>query len=325
MSEQQDQKIGEALDTKTEISETEVKEIVGQIMALDAKTPSELDFDIDAQGPWSSSKLKCLVKCPFQYYLKYILKFKLPSHYQIQDDPYSANRGKAAHEILEHVIIGKSVEDSYKKVRTKYIGTKTLTEEQWEVGVAPLEYNITRFRERIETVGRNHPIRRALTELRIGVTRDFEPTGFFADNVWYRGVVDLVLMLENKDVLIIDHKTGGGFGGVKAYEEQLDVYKFLFYFGIEKVAGAQSGVHFIEAGDVIMAQYSTAEQIESELRDKLLWSLNGGIDKAKELGFFKHVRGNQCKWCPFDSLGCKAGLLKPLELSTKRFFEIKKA
>lgn len=315
-----------AEEPKRLLTKEEVLVLVDQIKDLDKNTGLDIGFNIDEQGPWSFSKMKSLKKCPFQYYLKYILKFKLPSHYQIQDDPLSANRGKAAHEILEHVMLGKSVDESYKIAKANFVGTKILTEEEWVTGVDSLNYNITKFAERIDSLGRRNPIKKKLTELRMGFTRDYKPAAFFGKNVWIRGVIDLVLLMECNDIIIIDHKTGGGQGGASTryYEEQLNFYKLLYHFGIGKVEGAQSGIHFIEAGEIPMADFHSAEDIEKKLVVELEWALEGAIEMCKEKGFFKHVRGNYCKWCEFDKVGCKEGLLKPLELSTKRFFEIKK-
>lgn len=158
----------------------------------------------------------------------------------------------------------------------------------------------------------------------MGVTRNFEPTGFFSKDVWLRGVIDLVMVLDCMDAVIFDHKTGGGQGGIKNYEEQLDWYKILFNFGVSKINGAQTGVHFIGEGEVKMGGYTPNSDIEGNLKNSLEMSLEGAIDLLKEKGFFKHVRGGYCKWCEYDNIGCKSGELKPLELSTKRWIQIKK-
>lgn len=284
----------------------------------------EVKLDLISLGAWSNSKYKSLKKCPFQFYLKYILKFKVPSHFQIQDDPISAPVGTAAHEILEKVMLGKKLDKAVSEVRHSNITKKILTPTQWEERVDPLQYNISQFVERIEDFNRRNPIKRVLTELRIGVTRKYEATGFFADDVWLRGVIDLVLLLECMDAVILDHKTGGGQGSVRVYQDQLDWYKVLLHFGIQKVVGAQSGVHFIGAGEVKMAEYSEAKHIESNLINTLEMSLEGAIDSMVEKGFFKHVRGSYCKWCEFDSIGCKSGALKPIELGTKKWIQIHK-
>jgi hypothetical protein len=256
--------------------------------------------------------------------LKYVLKFKIPDIYQTQSDPTSANVGKAAHEILEGILLGKTVDKAFSQVKKNYIDKKVLTADQWGEKVDLLHYNITRFKDRIDDFNRKNPIKRIFTEIRSGVTKDFEPTGFFSDDVWLRGVIDLVLLLECMDSVIIDHKTGGGQGPITPFTEQLDWYKILMHFGIEKMRGIQTGIHFIGEGEVKMGDYSPASDIENKLKNTLMMSLEGAIDMLLEKGYFKHVRGSYCKWCEYDNLGCKSGELKPLELSTKKWIEIHK-
>lgn len=321
-----EQEVSGAPEPKREITPVEIEKLVGHITELDGRQSSEIKFNIYDQGPWSYSKMKCLKKCPFQYYLKYILKFKLPAHFQLQDDPLSANLGKAAHQILEYILKGENLVTSYAKAKKEYVGGKILTEEEWVNGVDTLNYNITRFSERIDSLARRHPISKTFTEYRLAITRDYKPTSFFSHDVWIRGVIDLVLLMEANDILIIDHKKGGGQQGTstKNYDEQLNWYKLMFHFGVKNIEGAQSAVHFIEAGEIGMGPYHDVQAIENQLVAELEWALNGAIDTCKELGFFKHVRGPQCKWCEYDQVGCKSGQLKNLEKSTKRFFEIKK-
>lgn len=305
------------------ITDAHRAEFVKAIIEQEADV-TEVKINLDSFGPWSNSKYKSLKKCPFQYYLKYIVKFKVPEKYQIQSDPSSANIGKAAHEILEYVLQGKSVDRSFELSKRNYVDKRILTETQWAEKVEILHFNISKFKDRIDDFNRANPIKRVVTELRLGFTKQFEPTGFFSDDVWIRGVVDLVLILESLDVVIIDHKTGGGQGPITPYEEQLDWYKVLFQFGVEKVKGIQTGIHFIGEGDVKMAKYSPAPEVEGHLKNCMVMSLEGAIDMLLEKGYFKHVRGNQCKWCEYDSIGCKSGELKELELSTKRWIEIHK-
>lgn len=317
-------RIKKVVDQPTELTEELRASFLAEIARRDAELET-VPLNITDLGPWSSSKLKTLQKCPFQFYLKYILEFKVPSSLQAQTDPLSANVGKAAHAILEDVIVGKPIDETYAKVKKVYIEDKSLTEEQWAEHVETLHYNITKFQERIEALGAKTPIRRALTELRIAVTRDYQPTGFWSEDVWLRGVVDLILMLECMDIIIIDHKTGGGEGSVNMYKSQLDWYKILFHFGIQRIEGAQTGVHFIKAGEVKMADYSDSKEIENKLKNMLELSLEGAVDALLDKGYFKHIRGNYCKWCEYDQIGCKSGDLKPIELGSRRWIPIKSA
>lgn len=300
----------------------EIKQsFINEILRRD-KELAKVALNIDSLGPWSYSKKKSLHKCPFQFYLKYVLKFKVPEDLQYQSDPLSAPVGKAAHSILENILLGKKVDKAYEATRKEFISGGILTQTEWENRVDILHYNISNFQERIEEFGRTTPIRRVFTELRMGVTRNYEATDFFHDSVWLRGVIDLILMLECMDIIILDHKTGGGQGSVDTYKDQLDWYKILFHFGISKIQGAQTGVHFIGEGVLKMADYTSSEDIESKLVNVLEMTLEGAIEMLLEKGYFKHVRGNYCKWCEYDAIGCKSGELKPLELSTKRWIQI---
>lgn len=279
-------------------------------------------LDIKSLGPWSASKYKALIKCPFQFYLKYILKIKVPDGLAPRSDPISALVGSAAHRILEHILLGKSVEKAYQLTKKEFIN-ETLTEEVWAEKVDVLNYNITKFKDRIDSFDRANPIKRVLTELRVGINDKFEPTGFFSEDVWIRGVIDLVLVLECLDVIILDHKTGGGQGPITPYKEQLDWYKVLYQFGIDKSRGVQTAVHFIGEGEVKMAEYSKASDIENSLKNLIVMSLEGAIDTLKSVGYFKHIRGNLCKYCEFDNIGCKSGAFKEIEKQSKKWIEIK--
>lgn len=299
-----------------------IEAFIESIEKKDASFAS-LSMDKYSLGPWSISKLKCLQKCPFQFYLKYVLKVKVPQDILGKTDSLSADIGSAGHRVLELLVLGKDIPTAFKLTKNEFV-PKKLTEEQWDEHVTNMEMSVIGFQERIQKLERNYKIKRVLTELRMGVTKDWEGTGFFDDNVYFRGIIDLVIQLENLDIIIIDHKTGGGEGSIKVYADQLDSYKALFHKGMTPVRGAQAGIHFIRAQDVKMGSYSPVEEIEKKIIARLEWSLEGAVDSIKELGFWKHVRGPHCKWCDFNDTMCKPGKLKNLELSTKRFFGIKK-
>lgn len=302
---------------------TTINGLIEQAYKQDAAV-EKVDLNIHGNfAPWSFSKYKSLKKCPFQFYMKYLAKLKVPETLLIQSDPVSANVGKAAHAILEDIVVGKDMTKTYDKVKKEYVGSNQLSEESWEK-VKALEYNILKFKERVEAFNLKTPVKRIFTEIRMGLNKDYEPTGFFSEDVWIRGVIDLVLMLECGDAVILDHKTGGGQGSVRVYEEQLDWYKFLLHLGVTRVTGAQTGIHFIGEGEIKMASFSSSESIEGHIKNSIEMSLEGAVDALVQIGYFKHVRGSYCKWCEYDNLGCKSGELKKLELGTKRWFPIKK-
>lgn len=301
-----------------------------ELALKDYKVITNIDLTQRGLGPWSHSKLKMLNQCGLQFYLKYILKAKTEGPVVVS---VITEQGKAAHRILELIIMGKSIEDSFRQVKKEY--QEILPGELWDHGdgdhekggVGRSEYSITKFAERLTEFEKRNPVKRYLTELKIGVTEDWEPTGFFTtdpehpeNNVFFRGVIDLIIQLENGDVLFIDHKFGPpATMGVRNFQDQLDIYKVLFAKGIQEYGDGQSGVHFIRDGEIVMGTMTSKADIENTLVNRVKFSIQGAIDKTKETGYFKHVRGSHCKYCEYDGL-CQAGSLKDLEMDSKKFF-----
>lgn len=257
----------------------------------------------DGLGPWSYSKKKLLQQCPLKFFLSYVLKWKVP---RIQDGTLPVTDiGSALHLILEHVTVGKSITDAYKLTHRKHF--EAIGAEFWEQYVVGNEYNIVAFRQRLDDFERKFPVKRYLCEIRMAVDRNWEATDFFANDVHYRGVVDLVIQMENGDGLIIDHKSvlnSNGFLSVKNFKEQLEVYKPLIHYGLVPLTGAQSGIHFIADGEVKFDDYHSKEQIEGRLRHMVEYNVDSAVENVKELGYFKRKAGGHCKWCDYRQM-CK--------------------
>lgn len=264
-------------------------------------------------GPWSYSKMKSLQNCPLQFYLKYIHKMKV----EYVQSP-EAMVGSAAHKVLEYFVIGRPLDSSFREVKEEFLSK--MGQELWEQ-VERLELSISEFKRRLDEFDKNNPIKRVFAEMRIGVTEEFEPTTFFADNVFFRGIVDLALLLENGDAVFIDHKKGGSAEfGIKNYTQQLDSQKVLFHGGITPINGATAGIHFIEAGQIRLGEHHTKDEIEKVLRHNLLLSIDSAVHRVIDMGYFKHKACSACKWCDY-AVPCKSGALKEIELSTKVLVE----
>jgi hypothetical protein len=108
--------------------------------------------------------------------------------------------------------------------------------------------------------------------------------------------------------------------GLKPFRSQLDTYKVLFHYGVDKISGAQSGIHYIRDGEIKLGDYSPKEEIEGKLLGELNYSLDVTLDFVKYVGSFKHIAGNHCKYCDFKE-PCKNKQLKNIETKTVRFFK----
>lgn len=269
-------------------------------------------------GPWSHSKVKVLRSCPLKFYLQYILKKKPEG---VQEVSLVTEVGKAAHRILEFNLGGKTLKDAYRLTRAEF--KETIDDEQWVEHIESVEYSIQTFKSRIEDFENRHGVRRILQELRIGCTKEWEPTGFFADDVYYRGVIDLAIQLDNGDLILVDHKYGTVSAmGLRNFKDQLNNYKVLFDRGIEPITGAMAGIHHIKEGELSMGEYYDVETIRGTLLNAVEFNIQGAIDGVLELGYFKHIAGNGCKYCDYRT-ECKAGGYKALEKDSKKWFEIK--
>lgn len=287
-----------------------------------------IQMDKYSLAPWSFSKLKVLKQCPYNFYLKYILKIKRDYMPRNMD---MANIGTTAHRILEHAMRGKSITESYSLTQKETYDKQMLTPEQWSNSIVTLEFSIGNFVDRIADFDKRTPIKRTLTELKMGITADYQSTSFFADNVYFRGIIDLGLQVEVKgskltDLLIIDHKHGGGefSTSTKNYDTQLNLYKPMFHYGVEPLHGSQGGINFIRDGKLLWGNYSSQDKITTTHINDVEWILEGAVDKTVENGYFKHVMGSYCQWCDFQvECRLKNEKLRENEKSTKKYFTIK--
>jgi hypothetical protein len=305
----------------------------------EAESNLELVMTKHELAPWSYSKLKTLEKCPLQFYLQYLLKIRPDKDVVINTD--LADAGTAAHRILELVILGNTVSESFRLAKIELCNVDpnsphysprnpNLSEELWEAKVNNNEASIISFSERMQDFERNNKVLKKLTELRVAVTKDWLPTTFFAKNVYFRGIIDLILFIDTgegflPDSIILDHKNYSEVlftESLRNFDTQLMVYKIMAHKAVQPISGAQAGINFIRAGKTIIGEYTDASEIENKLVSKLEFLLSGAVDSVKEgYGYFKHIAGSACNYCDFAG-PCKNGSLKEVELGTKKYFPV---
>jgi len=151
---------------------------------------------------WSYSSIKTFDQCPKKYY-----HLKVAKDVKDTAGP-EADYGTQAHEAAEHYIKhGTPIPGKFKIMR-------------------PVVETLAKF------PGEKH------TELRLGVRKTatgYEPTTFFAKDVWWRGIVDL-LITNGKTAHMVDYKTGKN--AKYADMKQLDLMAgavFVHYPEIQKV------------------------------------------------------------------------------------------
>lgn len=286
------------------------------------RVPLITDISSTGFGSWSVSKLKVLEKCPLQFLLKYGVKLNILKD-ENPDEVLNRNTGTALHRMLELMFDGASFDDA--EAQAKEENLEAVTPERWDF-VEKHYPNLKSFRVRMGVFEENHPIDIIEPELKLAITRDYKPTTFSDPNAYFRGVIDLPVHMENNDALVIDHKRGGSPAyGLKYHQAQLSTYHLLYHFGHRRVRGIQSGIHFMEAGAVVLGKYTKGQNIEDLLPTWLDNKIETAVKTVVEAEQFFPIKGTACTYCDFKPL-CKNGKrntcgdLEPIRVAARKLF-----
>lgn len=267
------------------------------------RVPLVTDISSTGFGAWSVSKLKTLEKCPLQFFLQYCVKLAIVGD-EDPDEVLNRNAGTALHRMLELMFEGHTFAEAEAQAKEENI--EAVTPERWAF-VESHYPNLKAFRRRMGVFEENHPIDAIEPELKIAITRDYKPTGFFSDDAYFRGVIDLPIHLMNEDAVVLDHKRGGSPAfGLKYHQAQLSTYHLLYHFGHRPVRGIQSGIHFMEAGSVVMGRYTKGSDIELLMPQWLDNKIETAVKTVTDAEAFFPIKGTACTYCNFKPL-CRAG------------------
>jgi hypothetical protein len=98
-----------------------------------------------------------------------------------------------------------------------------------------------------------------LCEYKLGLTEDLEPCGFFDENVWFRGIADLII-LDGDTAWVVDYKTGKS--ARYADKGQLELMALATFKHFPEVKKVKAGLLFVIAKALIKDSYdSTAAPI----------------------------------------------------------------
>jgi RecB family exonuclease len=133
------------------------------------------------------------------------------------------------------------------------------------------------------------------TELKLGIKRTdngFEPCGFFDKDVWYRGIVDL-LIVKGKTAYLIDYKTGKN--AKYADMKQLDLMAGAVFIHFPNVVRIKSGLAFVVSNefpkkDHVREHLNQYLAVFDDQLDQLEAAMDNGIWNAKTSPL--------CGWCP---------------------------
>lgn len=248
-------------------------------------------------SPWSPSKVKCLEKCPLQFYMKYII-FRKP--FSKSDNSLQTTSGSAVHSILEYLLLGYTLSKAEAIAKVKYVPTN-MTASEWNENVMVMAPQMVSFNTRIETFSKKHKIKKIHVEKKMAVDADFNPVDFWDKSAYFRVVSDMIIELENSDYIILDHKTGAPASmGLYHFTPQLDANLVVAKYHLKLSGSAKVGVHFVNDGVVTMSDLHTDEVITGNMKNSMYSSIYIAVDNVLlEKKMFRDKKSSACTWCDY--------------------------
>jgi ATP-dependent exoDNAse (exonuclease V) beta subunit len=247
----------------------------------------EFDPRVLKFAPWSISKADLGKQCGLKFQWKYVEKKKE------QVSVRSEGRvGSAAHKAMELVLKGSDMQNAF---TVASVDNKLTTKEIDDL--MTFNGSITAFLQRIAKFKAKAPAIDTLVEHQFGLTRELKPSTFFGKDVFFRGVYDFGLRLENRDLVIIDHKSGAPSDDMSKYTNQLNSYALAGRQLFPEIKGVQSALHYLQDGSLVWGTYITTTEIDERLAAWLMTYLNEsveGIDGKPRPGWY-------CGFCGYAS------------------------
>ena len=136
-------------------------------------------------------------------------------------------------------------------------------------------------------------------ELKLGMTKDFKPCGFFEEGVWFRGIPDL-LVVNGKTAWVGDWKTGKS--SRYADTSQLELMAAMTMTHFPEVEKVKSMLFFIVPNDVILSLYKR-EQMPDILSK---WAGHASMIEANLTNdVWNASPSGLCKFCPLSENVCE--------------------
>jgi hypothetical protein len=132
-------------------------------------------------------------------------------------------------------------------------------------------------------------------ELKLGIAvRDgkYVPCDFFAKDVWWRGIADLVI-INGDTAYSVDYKTSKN--AKYADMKQLDILAAALFTHFPQVEKIKSALVFVISGEFIHKEHT------ANMRDSYFSTFDEGLDRlaaAQESGVWNANTGPLCKFCP---------------------------
>jgi hypothetical protein len=98
-----------------------------------------------------------------------------------------------------------------------------------------------------------------LCEYQMGITEDLQPCAFDAENVWFRGIADLLILDKEKgEARVVDYKTGKS--AKYADPDQLELMALCIFKHFPEIKKVKGGLAFVVCNAFVKGKYDVADQ-----------------------------------------------------------------
>lgn len=199
---------------------------------------------MDTKPAWSFSSIKTFDQCPKKYY-----HLKVAKDYAEDFNTEAILYGNQFHKAAEDYVAGtaKELDPRFNYALAALDKLKGMTGDK-------------------------------LCEYRMGLTENLEPCEFFAGNVWYRGIADLIVLDRESGVAkVIDYKTGKS--AKYADKGQLELMALCIFKHFPEIKVVKGGLLFVVCNAFIKETYTIDN--EPELWRKWMTAY-GTLEKSYE-------------------------------------------
>lgn len=137
---------------------------------------------------------------------------------------------------------------------------------------------------------------RKLCEHKMALTVDLQPCGWIGDDVWVRGIADLLIVDdENLTAWVVDYKTGNN---KYPDREQLALMSLMVFAHFPHIRKVNSALLFVVKNDMVKASMSVDEAADIwwKYRERI-----ARIEAAHDTGVWNPKPSPLCPWCPVTS------------------------
>jgi CRISPR/Cas system-associated exonuclease Cas4 (RecB family) len=201
---------------------------------------------------YSYSAIKLYEQCPLKYKLTRI-------DHLVEPSGDAANRGKTIHAEIEAILKG---------------GLNLLSDD-----IKHLEEKLSNW---IKVNGQS--------ELPVGINDKWEPVAFDADDVMFRGIIDLFIKEQDGRATVLDFKTGKH----RDYSDQVTVYSTVILSTMPDVDTVENVIEFID-----LAKTDRYKPVTRSDLPKLQLQLKGRITTIEKDKIYAPNPSVLCKWCHF--------------------------